>query len=289
MDLVIHEQTEHAVESFIRHPSHALVLIGDAGIGKTTIAHLIASRLLNIPIDRVEANPAIKQIYPNEKGSVIIEFIHEINNFLRLKTFGQYAVKRIAIINGAHGMTTEAQNALLKILEEPPADTVLILCADQLDALLPTIRSRCQTISIMRPSEQQLREHFKNSSENEALLHRSIVMSDQLPGLLNAMLRDESAHPLVEAIAQAKSFLADSRYGRLALINRISKDRDEVTRLLQALQRITQAALSQSGIAEKNTATKQWLYRLEIISDALTDLRHNPSLKLLLTNLALHL
>ncbi len=53
---------------------------------------------------------------------------------------------KVFIVREAHTMTVAAQNALLKTLEEPPATTVLILISDSLDALLPTVRSRCQAV-----------------------------------------------------------------------------------------------------------------------------------------------
>ena len=58
------------------------------------------------------------------------------------------SASKAVIIEDAHLLTTEAQNALLKVLEEPPAHTILILGSDTKEALLPTILSRCQIIEL---------------------------------------------------------------------------------------------------------------------------------------------
>src|SRR5439155_3924311 len=56
--------------------------------------------------------------------------------------------RRIAIIESAHRLNEDAQNALLKTLEEPPAGATIILCADDEDRLLPTVRSRCARLRL---------------------------------------------------------------------------------------------------------------------------------------------
>ncbi len=68
---------------------------------------------------------------------------------------------KAVIIEDAHLLTTEAQNALLKVLEEPPSNTILILGADTKEALLPTILSRCQIIEL-ETSAQKLTEKQKS-------------------------------------------------------------------------------------------------------------------------------
>src|SRR5439155_19115384 len=56
--------------------------------------------------------------------------------------------RRIAIIESAHRLNEDAQNALLKTLEEPPAGTTIILCVEEEDRLLPTVRSRCARLRL---------------------------------------------------------------------------------------------------------------------------------------------
>ncbi len=78
-----------------------------------------------------------------ESGSLGIDEARQIKAFLMLRPIG---AKKEVIIYNAENLTEEAQNALLKILEEPPKDSEITLVAKDEDQILPTIRSRCQII-----------------------------------------------------------------------------------------------------------------------------------------------
>ncbi len=91
--------------------------------------------------------PYLELRRPESKSRVIkIEHIRDMERRLYLKTEGQM---KVGMILSADRMTEEAQNAFLKTLEEPPANTMLLLLSINPNALLPTIRSRCQSIAIM--------------------------------------------------------------------------------------------------------------------------------------------
>ncbi|HWY79242.1 MAG TPA: hypothetical protein VNW29_02700 [Candidatus Sulfotelmatobacter sp.] len=87
--------------------------------------------------------------------SIGIETIKSLQKNIFLKPIGN--TSKIVHIEDAHLLTPEAQNALLKVLEEPPANTYIFLCTETTEALLPTILSRCQII--------QLEEKQKEISE----------------------------------------------------------------------------------------------------------------------------
>lgn len=80
------------------------------------------------------------------KQSIGIEEVKQMQKKIFFKPIKSST--KAVIIEDAHLLTPEAQNALLKVLEEPPANTVIILGADSKEALLPTIRSRCQLIEL---------------------------------------------------------------------------------------------------------------------------------------------
>ncbi len=83
-----------------------------------------------------------KQIDPARKDSVSIDAVREIRNFLWRKPVA--SPKRTLVIDEAEFLTVEAQNALLKVIEEPPASSLIIVVSSDLDSLLPTIPSRLQ-------------------------------------------------------------------------------------------------------------------------------------------------
>jgi len=107
-----------------------------------------------------------------QKNQIRIGQIRELHRLLAMKPYE--AKYRFVIISDAHHMNVEAANALLKVLEEPPPHTYLILTAYHLHDLLPTIASRCQHVRFRPISRDALINYIKNQAE----------ISDQDVGLL---------------------------------------------------------------------------------------------------------
>lgn len=137
--------------------SHAYLFVGPAGVGKATVARLFLQSLLCEGSENGRAcgdcrtcrrvqrglHPDVHWTQPD--GDVVrIEQIRELQSALSLKPFE--ATRKGAVIDGADLMTPAAQNCLLKVLEEPPGETVIVLVAANGSALLPTIWSRCQVL-----------------------------------------------------------------------------------------------------------------------------------------------
>jgi len=128
-----------ALQAWLKRPSHAVLLTGPSEI--TSTGALDASQGLLGGGSEYQ-----KTVSPDAKGTISIGQIRELIAFFRLKVPGTAAIRRVAIIVQADAMGTEAQNALLKLLEEPPVDSVLILTSERPQQLLATIRSRVQLV-----------------------------------------------------------------------------------------------------------------------------------------------
>lgn len=138
------------------HVSHAYLLHGSRGTGKTTIARIIASKLNTADEDIIEIDAA------SNRG---IDDIRELREGVTTLPFrSKY---KIYIIDEVHMLTKEAWNALLKTLEEPPAHVIFILATTELDKVPETIISRCQVFTFKKPSVAVLTELVQHVAKEE--------------------------------------------------------------------------------------------------------------------------
>jgi len=117
-------------------------------------------------------NPDILLIDQNSGWG--IDQIRKINNFLSQKPFSHQS--KIIIILEAQNLNTEAQNALLKILEEPGKDNYIILATNKIKSILPTIISRCSTIKISEKSNIKTKKEIEITGN----LIKDLTLSEKL-------------------------------------------------------------------------------------------------------------
>ncbi|MEW6595241.1 MAG: DNA polymerase III subunit delta' [Thermodesulfobacteriota bacterium] len=151
--------------------SHAYLFRGPAGVGKKTMAHAFAATInCAAPVDheacgtcpscqkfRSGNHPDFQHIAP-DGASIKIQQIRELKKSLAFPPFE--ARCRVILLADAHTMRRETANSLLKTLEEPPADTVLILTADEASGVLPTIVSRCQVIPFFALPQDEVAQYL---------------------------------------------------------------------------------------------------------------------------------
>ncbi|MFC2171167.1 DNA polymerase III subunit delta' [Acidobacteriota bacterium] len=134
------------------------------------------------------AHPDFMLLKP--EGSFIkIEHLRELSRELTFRPFS--GAKRVAIIENADKMRPEAANAMLKTLEEPPEDTVIILVTSHSEALLPTVRSRCKKIPFGRLSRREV-EHLlidRHSMDPDEAALLSRISEGSLHNALNLDIR----------------------------------------------------------------------------------------------------
>ncbi len=282
MSLVLHPQTQREIKAFMRKPSHALGILGDAGTGKKSTARFIAESLLG----KQNINDhSLLIVQPDEKRSISIDQSRRVTHFLKLKSVLRQPIARVVIVEDAHAMTAEAQQALLKTLEEPSPQTCIILSVAQPGSLLPTLHSRLTTIRLRRPSSEALEEHFKQSFLPKEV-DKALLISNARIGLMDALLK-QADHSLLQSIDTAKTFIRVTTYERLAKVDELSKQ--DFSQVLDALSIVSQAGFRQAVQAAKPEQAKRWHKIRSSIMQAQLNSRHNANAKLLLTNLALAL
>jgi DNA polymerase III, delta subunit len=281
-DIALHPQTAAQLESYVAVPSQAVLLVAPAGAGKALLARELAERILDLPSGSLENHGYALVIRPDDGKAIGVETVRELERFLSLKVPGKKAIDRAVIIEDAHRLTLEAQNALLKTLEEPPAGTVLILTATHGQALLPTVHSRLQSITVRRPGQASLAAYFQQKGFDEKEVRQVYAMSGGLPGLMQALLADND-HPLRAAAQEARQLLSQPLFERLVTADALSKRREVATDTIDILQQMAHIGLQSAA----GQAAERWKKVLAASYEAADALQSSAQLKLVLTDLAL--
>ncbi len=303
----VHPVTARQISRFIEHPSHALVLVAPEGSGKQALLRFVTIQILGLPIERtLDSYPYLKIVEPEvDKTSISIEAVRGLHHYTSLKLPDKAAYRIIHILE-AQDMGHEAQNSLLKLLEEPPANTIFMMTTTSSQRLLPTIRSRVQQITVHRPSRSVIETYFTGKGFDSRAIASSYLLSGGLVGLMSALLNDSkntdgSSHPLKQSVLYARQILQMTQFERLGQVDNLSKKKADSVRLLFVLKHMAQAAIEQSSAVpvhlaandsaatSANRSIKQWHRVLRACYDAEHAFSVSAQAKLTLTNLMLRL
>ncbi len=205
---------------------HALLLYGQPGLGLDHFARcLIQSLLCTSPLDGGVAcdecaacrqfqqgvYPDYQEVVPEEgKAAILVDQIRELNDFVGLTQNARG--RKLVLLTPADQMNVNAANSLLKTLEEPSGDTVIVLVAHSLSRLPATIRSRCQLVKFGKPSREQARQWLaaQGCERIDHLLHLAggapclaVQMND--PALLTGY--ENTITALLEALESRRTLL----------------------------------------------------------------------------------
>lgn len=231
MQPILHPQTKFKLTQYLKQPTHGLLLTAREGTGKLFVAQWIAQELqLNtVAIESLEG-----------KSVIIIDQIRELYNLTR--TGGLLAI----IIKDAQQMGIEAQNAFLKLLEEPPQNTHFILTAHNADSLLPTIRSRLQIIEVLPPSQKDLLTLVASEFTQDEL--KSLLYTSQgLPGAFFSLLEPEAYQNHQAAVNEAKKFYTANTYQRHLMCLEHKYNKEWTVQILQLLSIIVRSLLERTA------------------------------------------
>ena len=240
--------------------SHFYLISGPAGSGRHTLADLIAAAMLCrepegpcgvCKVCRKLAggnHPDYITIDDPEKKTVPVDLIRQARSDLFIRP--NEGEKKIYLFPRAQDMGIPGQNALLKVLEEPPEYGVFLLIADNPDKLLPTVRSRCVELKLKALPEALLRRTLKAEFPNadEEALSGAVMRSGGYLGQARELMAGSDLHEATRAFAAC--YAARDTYGLLQTLVPMEKwKRDTLIPVLgQWLELLEQAMVSRSGL-----------------------------------------
>ena len=309
---------------------HALILSGPKGSGKRTLALEISAALNcaekgnrdSIPCyscnncRRIFSGnfPDIKYLRrERDKATVGVEEVRIFREDMFLSaTESDY---KIYIIEESDKMTVNAQNALLKVLEEPPSNVVIILLAESLDKILSTVKSRAETLFLERFSPDEIRRYLLSTSDTARAVDKNspdtlsgIIMSSggrigQALSMLSGKAAEEirESRELTELLV--RSFRAGADYSELyTALSRLPQSRLEfseaIESLISAIRDIIAVKMSQNPPLTFYTSTenakasgggipvKRLLGIYSLLADTEEDCAKNVGISVLISNLA---
>jgi DNA polymerase-3 subunit delta' len=176
-DIIGHEKIKEHLQKAIEsdHVSHAYILTGETGMGRKSLANAFSMTLL---CEKGKSDPcmechACKQVMTNnhpdlifvtheKPGSIGVDDIRkQINDTIMIRPYSSYY--KIYIVDEAEKMTVQAQNALLKTIEEPPSYAIIMLLTTNQEAFLPTILSRCVQLKLKPQTDAVVKSYLMGS------------------------------------------------------------------------------------------------------------------------------
>lgn len=173
--------------------SHANLIIGNDGIGKSIIAQYLASKILK-GLDFINSVDIVKY-YPSS-NTFGVDDVRKVIEEVNKKPYE--GNRKVIIMYKCDKMTAQAQNALLKTIEEPPDGVFLILLSDSLEQILETVQSRCQIYKLTPLSKDEILEYIDENYKSLNLEERqsAIAYSTGIPGKVDRFIKDEKLKQL---------------------------------------------------------------------------------------------
>lgn len=234
MNLALHPSTSQAVKQYAARPTHALLLSGPRGVGLKTLAEYMAASIGTIM--RIVEPVSITKGGPRSISPSVIRELYET-------TRSSLTGKNVVIIDDAQSMHHSAQNALLKLLEEPNPSIYFILTSHQPDSLLPTIRSRSQQIVVAPIDAGATARLLKQLDVTDSIKQSQLrYLADGLPAEITRVASNPNElAKRSQYIAQAKIFISGGNYDRIKVASDFRENRsgtlDFIDTSLLVLQR----------------------------------------------------
>ncbi len=248
---------------------HATLLVGPRGRGLHTTARYMAEQWGTLLEEIVPTSPS---------GSNTLSISAETVRRLYSRTAGKATTPQVVVIDDADKMTLTAQNALLKLLEEPAPNIHFILTSHRPETLVATIRSRAQTLMVPALSAGASLQLVKGLGVKEADKQRQILyMASGNPAEIYRLATNEAYFAnFLDKMDKIKAFVSGSKYEKLCVVNTLKDDRLACLEFIELLVQI----LRRSVAKQPERATMQWIDKL---LDAYEAIAANGNIRLQMT------
>lgn len=291
--------------------SHAYLIEGGEGCGKTYFARFAAAAVLctgdKPPCGKCPScvkalagsHPDLFYFSPDKKASMGVETVRDIKKSLFFMP--NDGDRKVYIIDDAQKMTVQAQNALLKFIEEPPASVLFFIVADKKESLLPTVVSRTRIISLAPSDNADIRRFLMSESKKSGgeQIDEAINMAEGSPGkALKLLCRDFSLQRQL-CLDFMPVLVSTSKSDAMAFLLSMKLNRDGVkeffTLLMTALADVMNARfgrvtrlLSRDAAAEyaKSITDRKNAYLFDLATEAVVRAGENANINLLLMTFA---
>ena len=210
--------------------SHAYMFEGPSGVGKNTMARELAATLLEM--ENLFNSPDYIEITP-DGNSIKIAQIRKLQSDILVKPYKSY---KIYVIDEAQKMTVEAQNALLKTLEEPPKYAIIILITNNKESLLDTIKSRCEIIKFTPIPLVEVADYLTQTGVDK---NRASLLANFSRGSMQKAIElseSEDFHIMRDEVQKyVETFLTGSMLDIMDIQSSIEKYKDNITNVLDLI------------------------------------------------------
>lgn len=249
--LVGNDKIKLSVNNFIaeRRIPHAILIEGELGTGKHTLAKFLTNAIVcgeaNPPCGECNnckkaisnSHPDITYIAPEEdKKNISVSQIRQARADAFIKP--HEALRRVFVIDGADTLNEQSQNALLKVLEEPPKSVMFILITTSKASLLETIISRCVILTLNEPEFSVGFNYIKeNSSFSDAEIKNALeICKNNIGRAVNLLGGRENSKTEVKAKEFFECLLNGDQLGMLKAVAVFEKSRPEADRFIKDLK-----------------------------------------------------
>lgn len=174
---------------------HAYCLVGVSQTGKRTLSKILAAQILDTTVEKLSVNSDFVYVERLEdektekkKKEISVEQVRQLRDKVFQSSWGNGY--KVAVIDEAELLNEESGNALLKVLEEPPAKSIIFLLTENDNLLLPTVQSRCQVLQLAATSDIEIKEWLMSMGGEESLVDEIVKLSWGRPGKAKTLLEN---------------------------------------------------------------------------------------------------